>query len=66
MGCHLTLGSVSRNETDPHVAFVPLTMTGTHGPPDVHLRAAWRTDDTSPAVRAVVDALLGLAADEPA
>jgi DNA-binding transcriptional LysR family regulator len=66
VGCHLTLASVARNESDPHVAFVPLTMTGPDGPPDVHLRAAWRTDDTSPAVRAVLDALLGLADDTPA
>jgi len=60
VGCHLTLASVAHNESDPHVAFVPLATTDPESSPDVHLRAAWRTDDTSPAVRVVVETLLAL------
>ncbi|GGT42326.1 LysR substrate-binding domain-containing protein [Nonomuraea spiralis] len=56
VGCHLTLSSVARNVTDPHIVFVPL-----HAPPqNVDLRAAWRRDDRSPALRAVLDELLTL------
>ncbi|WP_283135969.1 LysR substrate-binding domain-containing protein [Rhizohabitans arisaemae] len=56
VGCHLTLASVARNVIDPHVVFVPLDES----PPDVDLRAAWRRDDRSPALRAVLDEVLGL------
>lgn len=46
VGCHLTFASVADNVTDPHVVFVPL------GNPtaDVDMRAAWRRDDTNPAL----------------
>jgi len=54
VGCHLTLASVARNVTDPHVVFVPLEDSTL----DVDLRVAWRRDDKSPAVRAVLDELL--------
>jgi len=54
VGCHLTLASVARNVTDPHVVFVPLEDSTL----DVGLRVAWRRDDKSPAVRAVLDELL--------
>ncbi len=56
VGTHLTLASVARNVSDPHVVFVPLQ----DAMPDVHLRAAWRDDDDSPALRMVVNALLEL------
>lgn len=56
VGCHLTLASVAENATDPHVVFVPLEDTTT----DVDLRAAWRTDDTNPAVRAVLHEVTNL------
>src|SRR6185369_9164251 len=59
VGCHLTLASVAENVTDPHVVFIPLDESvPTAG--DVHLRAAWRRDDKSPALRAVMDELLTL------
>ncbi|NKY53023.1 LysR substrate-binding domain-containing protein [Nocardia vermiculata] len=57
VGCHLTLASVARNVTDPHITFLPLTDTV----PDVHLRAAWRTADTSPALHAVLREMMALA-----
>ncbi len=64
VGCHLTLSSVASNVSDPHVAFVPLSLATSVGrPPDVDLRAAWRRSDRSPALRAVLDALLGLDLD---
>jgi len=53
VGCHLTLSSVARNVSDPHVVFVPLD----EATPDVDMRAAWRTGDESPALRAVLDQL---------
>jgi DNA-binding transcriptional LysR family regulator len=53
VGCHLTLASVAENAVDPHVVFVPLDGSI----PDVHLRAAWRRNDRSPALRAVLDEL---------
>ncbi|GAB18236.1 putative LysR family transcriptional regulator [Gordonia effusa NBRC 100432] len=56
VGCHLTLASVARNVHEPHVSFVPLTDDA----PDVDLRAAWRRDDTNPALRAVLDAMFAL------
>jgi len=56
VGCHLTLASVARNVTDPHIAFVPLDAP----PHDVDLRAAWRREDRNPALRAVLDELLAL------
>jgi DNA-binding transcriptional LysR family regulator len=63
VGCHLTLASVARNVSDPHVAFVPLQLSPDDRPHDVDLQAAWRRDDKSPAVRAVLDALLALDLD---
>ncbi|MEU5868564.1 MULTISPECIES: LysR substrate-binding domain-containing protein [unclassified Nonomuraea] len=55
VGCHLTLASVARNVTDPHVVFVPLDA-----PHDVDLRAAWRRDDGRPALRGVLTELFEL------
>jgi len=60
VGCHLTLASVARNVTDPHVVFVPLDAP----PQNVDLRAAWRRDNRSPALRAVLDELLALRGSE--
>jgi DNA-binding transcriptional LysR family regulator len=60
VGCHLTLASVARNVTDPHVVFVPLDAP----PQNVDLRAAWRRDDRNPALRAVLDELLVLRGSE--
>ena len=56
VGCHLTLGSVAANSSDPHVVFLQLEEVTE----DVDLRAAWRSGDTGPALRAVVDQLLQL------
>lgn len=56
VGCHLTLASVAQNATDPHVVFVPLEDSTA----DVDLRAAWRRDDASPALKAVLDEVIGL------
>lgn len=56
VGCHLTLASVALNAADPHVVFVPLADSA----PDVDLRAAWRRQDTSPAVRAVLEEVFTL------
>lgn len=56
VGCHLTLASVAQNATDPHVVFVPLEDSTA----DVDLRAAWRRDDTSPALKAVLDEVVSL------
>ncbi|MFW0790476.1 LysR substrate-binding domain-containing protein [Gordonia sp. CPCC 205333] len=58
VGCHLTLASVARNVREPHVSFVPLADEA----PDVDLRAAWRRDDSNPALRAVLDAMFALRA----
>lgn len=58
VGCHLTLDSVARNASDPHVVFVPLSDTTPTL--DVDLRAAWRRSDDSPALRAVLNDLLTL------
>lgn len=58
VGCHLTLDSVARNVSDPRVVFLALTdPTPTL---DVDLRAAWRRNDRSPALLAVVKDLLAL------
>jgi len=59
VGCHLTLASVAGNVADPHVVFIPLDESVPVSS-DVHLRAAWRRDDSSPALRAVIDELLTL------
>jgi len=56
VGCHLTLGSVAKNSSDPHVAFLELEEDTL----DVDLRAAWRRDDAGPALAAVVTELLRL------
>ncbi|WP_030166050.1 MULTISPECIES: LysR substrate-binding domain-containing protein [Actinomycetes] len=56
VGCHLTLASVAENFSDPHIVFIPLE----EGSLDVDLRAAWRRDDQSPALRAVLDEVLAL------
>jgi DNA-binding transcriptional LysR family regulator len=58
VGCHLTLSSVARNVSDPHVVFVPLDESS----PDVDMRAAWRTDDAGPALRAVLNELFDVSA----
>jgi DNA-binding transcriptional LysR family regulator len=63
VGSHLTLASVARNATDPHVVFIPLDDS-VAGSGDVHLRAAWRRDDTNPALRAVMHALVTLEAPD--
>jgi len=60
VGCHLTLASVARNVSDPHVVFVPLDETGLDAGLSVDLRVAWRTDDANPALRAVLGELLRL------
>jgi DNA-binding transcriptional LysR family regulator len=59
VGSHLTLGSVARNVSDPHVAFIPLDEPVPNAG-DVHLRAAWRRDDTNPALCAVIHELMAL------
>ena len=59
VGCHLTLASVARNIADPHVMFIALDEAASESN-DVHLRAAWRRDDRSPALRAVIQELLRL------
>jgi len=59
VGSHLTLGSVARNVSDPHVAFIPLDEPVPNAG-DVHLRAAWRRDDTNPALRVVIHELMAL------
>ncbi|MEO3761412.1 LysR substrate-binding domain-containing protein [Mycobacterium sp. B14F4] len=59
VGCHLTFASVARNATDPGVVFVPLDGAATPDL-DVDLRAVWRRDDRTPAVRSVLDCLFTL------
>ncbi len=56
VGCHLTLASVAGNVTDPRIVFLPLDAA----PHDVDLLVAWRRDDRSPALRAVLDELVTL------
>jgi DNA-binding transcriptional LysR family regulator len=56
VGCHLTLASVARYATDPHVVFVPLEDSTA----DVHLRAAWRREDPSKVLQAVLDEIVSL------
>ena len=46
---HLTLASVARNIDDPHVVFVAVNESTPML--DDHLRAAWRRDDKSLALR---------------
>jgi DNA-binding transcriptional LysR family regulator len=62
VGCHLTLASVARNATDPHVVFIPLEDSTA----DVDLRAAWRRNDTSPALQAVLEEVISLDGDTTA
>jgi DNA-binding transcriptional LysR family regulator len=64
VGCHLTLASVARNSSDPHVVFVPLDESGLDSSLNVDLRVAWRTDDGNPALRAVLGELIRLDAAE--
>lgn len=59
VGCHLTLETVSRVASDPHIRFVPLQEPA-H---DVDLRAAWRDADRSPATGIVIRTLRSLRAD---
>jgi DNA-binding transcriptional LysR family regulator len=59
VGCHLTLASVARNATDPHVVFIPLEDSTA----DVDLRAAWRRNDASPALQAVLEEVISLDGD---
>jgi DNA-binding transcriptional LysR family regulator len=59
VGDHLTLASVAGNITDPHVVFIALDDSSPAAG-DVDLRAAWRRDDASPALRAVIGELLTL------
>lgn len=59
VGCHLTLASVARNVSDPHVVFVPLDDVTT----DVDMRAAWRRDNTNPALTVVLRAVTSLDVD---
>lgn len=56
VGCHLTLASVALHATDPHVVFIPLEDSIDN----VDLRAAWRRDDSSAALRAVLNEVIGL------
>jgi DNA-binding transcriptional LysR family regulator len=63
VGCHLTLASVATNATDPHVVFVPLEPAEAQDGLGVDLRAAWRTDDRTPALAAVLDHLFRLDPD---
>jgi DNA-binding transcriptional LysR family regulator len=63
VGCHLTLASVAANATDPHVVFVPLDASDEQDGLSVDLRAAWRTDDRTPALAAVLDHLFRLDPD---
>ncbi|WP_269936729.1 LysR substrate-binding domain-containing protein [Arthrobacter sp. HY1533] len=56
VGCHLTLASVALHATDPHVVFVPIEDSTDN----VDLRAAWRRDDTSAALKAVLNEAIGL------
>ncbi|WP_370619062.1 LysR substrate-binding domain-containing protein [Mumia qirimensis] len=64
VGCHLTLRSVARDATDPHVAFVEVDEKLDDDASDVHLRAAWRRADSDAALRTVLDALLELPSQE--
>jgi DNA-binding transcriptional LysR family regulator len=63
VGCHLTLASVAANATDPHVVFVALDPADKQDRLSVDLRAAWRTDDRTPALAAVLDHLFRLDPD---
>jgi DNA-binding transcriptional LysR family regulator len=63
VGCHLTLASVATNATDPHVVFVPLDPADEQDGLSVDLRAAWRTDDRTPALAVVLEHLFRLDPD---
>lgn len=60
VGCHLTLRSVARNSSDPHVAFAELQEETL----DVDLRVAWRRDDRGPALAAVLEEVRRLVPSE--
>lgn len=51
VGCTLTLSSVAATVTDPHVRFLGLLDKTVN----VELRMAWRQENTSPALRAVLE-----------
>jgi DNA-binding transcriptional LysR family regulator len=63
VGCLLTLASVAANDTDPHVVFVQLDASDEQDGLSVDLRAAWRSDDRTPALVAVLDHLFRLDPD---
>lgn len=50
VGCHLALRSVARSSTNPNVVFVPLLEQDCGLVPDVHLRAVWRAEDSTPPI----------------
>lgn len=55
MGCLLTLQSVAETSSRSHVAFA--RVAGAQKVDDVHLRAAWRSGNASPALGVVLDCL---------
>ncbi|MBU8827476.1 LysR substrate-binding domain-containing protein [Mycolicibacterium goodii] len=61
VGCHLTFASVARNAVDQRVVFIPIRGAGVEL--DVDLRAAWRRDDCTPALRSVLHCLFDSADD---
>ncbi|MBB1035603.1 LysR family transcriptional regulator [Dietzia sp. CQ4] len=63
VGAHLTLQSVARRVTDPHIRYLPPPENEVRVLPDVHLRAAWRGRDANPAVETVLDLLFELSGE---
>lgn len=57
VGCHLALSSVGRWATNPDVVFVPLAAQDAERVPDVHLRAAWQTNDVPASTAIALDYL---------
>ena len=53
VGSHVTLASVAKNVTDENFRFIPIPGVDA----EVDLTAAWRAEDTSRALRAVLDHL---------
>lgn len=62
VGCHLTLASVAERAPQTHVDFVALEEQTL----DVDLQLAWRTDDASPALAAVLALAEEFLTPEPA